>query len=111
MRSLVRDFFADRSLPHHLPIASRKSHDHKLVRNAWLDASARLMRRVSGHADGYRRHEVDAVPPDNGRSTAASRNLDLPFDVLCLAPFERRIGGLRNSCSVRSTPLPPKPLG
>ena len=59
-------------------------------------------------ADRHRRLHEHPIAPDHGRRRAASGNLDLPADVLRLAPFGRRSGGPRDAGRERPPPLRPE---
>ena len=82
-------------------------------------ARARLRRspprRRCGHrrgvADGYGGQQEHPVAPHDGRRRAAPGDLDLPGDVLGLAPRERRFGMPGDSGRLGSAPLAPVAVG
>ncbi len=109
VRCLVRRLFACDALPEGPARAPIDREHDELVRHRLR--AARGVRRVWRDTHRHGGQQEEAVTPDDRRRRSASGNLDLPLDVLRVAPFERRSGGRRSARRERTAPLGPELVG
>jgi len=106
----VRLFLARDPLPHRLAGGAIDRQHLELMHTALGQRAPRFVLGRSGDAGGDRGQQVDPIAPDHRRRRPATRDLDLPLDVLRLAPLDGRLGGLRDTGHGRPAPLRPVAL-
>ena len=92
--------FARGALPDVLPVLRSSAMTTNLCGTRGC-APPRLRARAPVDADRHRGEHEHLVAPDDRRAGSAAGNLDLPADVLRLAPLERRVRRLRHAGGVR----------
>src|SRR4030095_14915259 len=89
MRAFVRRVLVRRALPDRLPGLAIERHHDELVRHLRARA-ARLVRSGAARDGRHGGEDEHLVAPNDRRAGSAARYLDLPADVLRLAPLEGR---------------------
>ena len=114
MRAFVGQLLAHGAAPAHASAGTLEREHDELERR--LGGAHGGMRGAGAHRTrrgrlraGHRGREKDEIAPDDWRALAAARHLDLPADVLPLAPLERRPCVGRFAGAERSAPLRPEP--
>src|SRR5688500_9253928 len=110
MGPLVGRRFGRRALPQHLAGLAIDGEDDEAMGLAWGDAAARRMRILAGCPHGHGREQKYLITPDDRRRRPAARDLDLPANVLLLAPLERRVRVPRDAGGFGPAPHRPVPI-
>src|SRR5687767_4592896 len=81
MRGLVRGLLASGVLPYDAAVAPIERHHDVPMNSPRIDAAERCVRLGHAGARRNRREHEHPISPDDWRSRAPARNLDLPPDV------------------------------
>lgn len=133
MRCLVRRGFGRHLLPNQIAVLAIETEESKLqlcqcsaasaarpttLTRSWssLRSTASLSLRCACSTAGLRsiltvgcrcRNDKNLVVPNHGRTGTLTGNLNLPFDVLCAAPLDRRTTADRHAVAGWPAPMTP----
>jgi hypothetical protein len=106
----TRSLFGGRPLPQNPAGRAIDRHHDVAVHAAWFDGPERRVRRRAFEAGGHGRDQKQRIAPDDRGRRAAPGDLDLPPDVLRLAPLDGRIRKPRHARGLGPAPLRPEPV-